>query len=257
MEDPRVYLVNYMAPVTKRMLSNFGNLDFHSTPPMPTGFKAPTWLTVQLGLIAGRLYFEWHEYQELRGFLGLTDDDLIDGDEAVEMDDTSSEEEFAITGDDDVEKDDTDVSESTNKIERSAGKRIVSGGAKSGTEKDKVYKFTAKPRAFLLEWTAMRRKQQDIAHSPVGFVALGKALEETHSFFTKHNDSEAVQKMAMAGSGEEVEEGEDHEDDEYMYADMDAEGEEDEEFEDANEYFEEQETNSDDDGSEDEKQALF
>lgn len=254
MEDPRVHIVNYMAPVTKRMLSNFGNLDFHSTPPMPAGFKAPTWLTVQLGLIAGRLYFEWHEYQELRDFLGLTDDDLIDGDDAVEIDDTSSEEGFSVTEDDDVEEGDTDVSESTKKIEHSAGKRIVSDGAKSGTDKDKVYKFTAKPRAFLLEWTAMRRKQQDIAHSPVGFVALGKALEETHSFFTKHNDSEAVQKMAMAGSGEVVKQDEEgHDGDDFMYADMGVEGDEDEECEDANEYFEEEETNSEEDGSEDEE----
>lgn len=246
-------VVNFMPALTKKMLSNFGNLDFHSTPPMPAGFKAPTWLTVQLGLIAGRLYFEWHEYQELRDFLGLTDDDLVDGDDAIEMDDTSSEEEFAATEDDDDKGGDADISGPTKKTERLAGKRIVSDGAKSGAGKDKVYKFTAKPRAFLMEWTAMRRKQQDIAHSPVGFVALGKALEESHSFFTKYNDNEAVQKMAMAGSVEEVkDEGDDHEDDELMY-DMGVEAEEDEEYEDANEYLEE-ETNSEEDESEDEEE---
>ncbi|TLD22632.1 hypothetical protein E2P81_ATG07825 [Venturia nashicola] len=255
MEDPRVHLVNYVPPVTKRMLANFGNLDFHSTPPIPAGFKAPTWLTVQLGLIAGRLYFEWHEYQELRHFLGLTDDDLIDGIDSTEIDDDSSSEEgLAVTEDDEVEEGDAELSEPTKKVERSSGKRIVSDGSRSSTGKEKIYKFTAKPRAFLLEWTAMRRKQQDIAHSPVGFVAHGKALEETHSFFTKHSDSETVQKMAMVGSGEEVkEEEEDLDDDEYMYADLDVEGEEYEEFEDANEYLKEEETISEKDGSEDEE----
>lgn len=254
MEDPRVHLVNYSAPITKRMLANFGNLDFHSTPPMPADFKAPTWLTVQLGLIAGRLYFEWQEYQELRDFLGLTDDDLIDGDGSIEEDDTSSEEEFAaVAEDENVEEGAAELPDPIKKIERTSSKRVVSDGTRSATTKDKVYKFTAKPRAFLLEWTAMRRKQQDIAHSPVGFVALGKALEETHSFFTKHNDSETVQKMAMVGGGEEViKEEEDLDDDEFMYADIDGEGEEDEEFEDANEYLEEEEMSSED-GSEDEE----
>ncbi|KAI8930920.1 hypothetical protein NX059_011935 [Plenodomus lindquistii] len=68
--DVNVHLISYSAPVTRRML-HFNHLDYHATPPLPADFKAPVWLTVELGIFSGRLYLEWHEYYELLGYLGL------------------------------------------------------------------------------------------------------------------------------------------------------------------------------------------
>ena len=68
-----VHLVMYAAPVTRRML-HFNGLKYHATPPLPVDFQPPTWLTVELGIFSGRLHFDWHEYAELLGYLGLTQD---------------------------------------------------------------------------------------------------------------------------------------------------------------------------------------
>lgn len=72
-EPGGVHLVVYAAPVTRRML-HFNSLDYHATPPLPAGFKCPTWLSVELGIFSGRLHFEWHEYDEIRTYLGLKQD---------------------------------------------------------------------------------------------------------------------------------------------------------------------------------------
>ncbi|KAF2848356.1 hypothetical protein T440DRAFT_509489 [Plenodomus tracheiphilus IPT5] len=64
------HLISYSAPVTRREL-HFNHLDYHTTPPLPADYVAPVWLTVELGIFAGRLYLEWHEYYELLGYLGL------------------------------------------------------------------------------------------------------------------------------------------------------------------------------------------
>lgn len=62
------HLVVYCAPVTRRML-HFNDLDYHATPPLPKGYSAPLWLKIELGIFAGRLYFEWDEYTELCVYL--------------------------------------------------------------------------------------------------------------------------------------------------------------------------------------------
>ncbi|KAF2186028.1 hypothetical protein K469DRAFT_664515 [Zopfia rhizophila CBS 207.26] len=72
------HLILYSAPVTRRML-HFNSLDFYAIPPLPAGFKAPTWLTIELGILSGRLYFEWEEYGEMLRFLGINSDDRMSG----------------------------------------------------------------------------------------------------------------------------------------------------------------------------------
>ena len=68
-----VHLVVYAAPVIRRML-HFNDLTYHATPPLPAAFKCPTWLSVELGIFSGRLHFAWHEYDEIRSYLGLKQD---------------------------------------------------------------------------------------------------------------------------------------------------------------------------------------
>ncbi|KAJ4350053.1 uncharacterized protein N0V89_008674 [Didymosphaeria variabile] len=69
----RAHLVVYSAPVTRRML-HFNNLNYHVTPPLPPNAKVPQWLKIELGIFAGRLYFEWPEYKDLISYLGVKTD---------------------------------------------------------------------------------------------------------------------------------------------------------------------------------------
>ncbi|KAF1848960.1 uncharacterized protein K460DRAFT_404218 [Cucurbitaria berberidis CBS 394.84] len=71
--DIGVHLVLYSTPVTRRML-HFNRLDYYAIPSLPTDFKAPVWLSVELGIFSGRLHFEWDEYHELLSYLGLCQD---------------------------------------------------------------------------------------------------------------------------------------------------------------------------------------
>ncbi|KAF2790836.1 hypothetical protein K505DRAFT_281867 [Melanomma pulvis-pyrius CBS 109.77] len=73
-QDPgRTHLLVYAAPVTRRML-HFNNLDYHATPQLPPDYKAPNWLKIELGIFAGRLYFEWDEFKDIQEYLGLSSD---------------------------------------------------------------------------------------------------------------------------------------------------------------------------------------
>ncbi|KAH7412021.1 hypothetical protein DE146DRAFT_784622 [Phaeosphaeria sp. MPI-PUGE-AT-0046c] len=67
------HLVVYAAPVTRRMLQ-FNNLDYYAVPPLPKDFRAPIWLKVELGIFAGRLYFDWNEYKEILSYLGVCEE---------------------------------------------------------------------------------------------------------------------------------------------------------------------------------------
>jgi hypothetical protein len=78
-ESGGVHLVVYAAPVTRRTL-HFNDLTYYATPPLPAGFECPTWLSVELGIFSGRLHFEWHEYDEIRSYLGLKQDLSTDPD---------------------------------------------------------------------------------------------------------------------------------------------------------------------------------
>ncbi|KAI0484077.1 hypothetical protein GGR56DRAFT_8381 [Xylariaceae sp. FL0804] len=43
-------------------------------------------------------------------------------------------------------------------------------------------RFAEDPAAFCLEWLAMRRKAQDVIHTPMGYICTGRELEEGHAF---------------------------------------------------------------------------
>lgn len=51
-------------------MSQFNGLKFFSVPPLPKYWTAPIWLTIKLGILSGRLYFSFKEYDELCKFLG-------------------------------------------------------------------------------------------------------------------------------------------------------------------------------------------
>ncbi|WDK20879.1 hypothetical protein CGRA01v4_12168 [Colletotrichum graminicola] len=140
-------LIVYSAPVTRKML-HFSDLKYYSVPTLPTQWRAPSWLKIELGLYAGRLYFEWSEYDQLCDFLGIDQSlpllEYLEG-EGSESDSAENQ--------------------------HSSGARSAATG------------LTNRPLSFVQEWLASRRKGQDFLSTPMGFIAQGKILQENHPFF--------------------------------------------------------------------------
>ncbi|KOC12555.1 hypothetical protein AFLA70_215g002382 [Aspergillus flavus AF70] len=64
MQSSSVHLIMYAAPFTKRMLQ-FDRLDYCALPSLPKGWSPPPWLPFELGILAGRLYFNFSDYEFL------------------------------------------------------------------------------------------------------------------------------------------------------------------------------------------------
>jgi hypothetical protein len=149
-ENSPTHLLLYAAPVTRKML-HFNNLQYYAVPSLPMEWSAPMWLRIELGIFSGRLYFEFSEYGSLLSFLGIKED-------AKFLEEEEDEEIPQVDGTNEEEED---------------------------NEKPPLKSFTRKPLSFLQEWLAIRRKGQDFAQTPMGFVCQGKPLPESHPFFTK------------------------------------------------------------------------
>lgn len=63
-EKPHVHLLLYAAPVTRKML-HFNKLDFYAIPSLPSGWTTPSWLSFELGILSGRLYFDFADYDSI------------------------------------------------------------------------------------------------------------------------------------------------------------------------------------------------
>ncbi|KXX73436.1 hypothetical protein MMYC01_210194 [Madurella mycetomatis] len=119
-----VHLVTYIAPLTREML-HFNDLSFYVLPSLPTGHRVPEWLSLELGIFAGKMYTDFAECTALKRYL----------------------------------------------------------------ERPGETAFSTNPAGFVLEWLALRRKGQDVTHTPVGYVCLGRPLREDHRFFvSRHAD---------------------------------------------------------------------
>ncbi|KAK6347384.1 hypothetical protein TWF718_005223 [Orbilia javanica] len=73
--DSPVHLVTYAAPITRKMVQ-FDSLKFLAIPPLPKTWSPPASLSVELGIIAGRLYFTFEHSSDLKDYLDLTNDGL-------------------------------------------------------------------------------------------------------------------------------------------------------------------------------------
>ncbi|KAK3290215.1 uncharacterized protein B0H64DRAFT_350596 [Chaetomium fimeti] len=159
----KVHLITYASPVTKRMMA-FNNLTFFSMPKLPECWEAPQWLKTELGLLAGRLYFQWHEHEPLCKFLGV---ERSLGPAHLD----SEDEEDTLTSEDDTDDD---------------GDGGRAGGTATPPRKKKqtiMTSFSPRPLTFLQEWLAVRRHGQDFVHTPMGFLTQGKTLHASHPFF--------------------------------------------------------------------------
>lgn len=61
------HLIAYSPPTTKNMEA-FNTLGYYSLPSLPDGHVPPSWLTIELGIFAGRLYFGFHELGDLKAY---------------------------------------------------------------------------------------------------------------------------------------------------------------------------------------------
>jgi hypothetical protein len=147
-KHPRVHLITYAAPVTKNML-HFSGLSYYVLPRLPDGYVTPDWLSIELGIFAGRLYMNFAECTLLMKYLQLED----------KITQRSSEQQAGL--------------------------------------------FTQNPISFLLEWLSLRRKGQDITHTPIGYICQGRPLHESHHFFvTRRADAEGVTALPEIEEGD-------------------------------------------------------
>ena len=146
------YLMLYAAPVTRTM-THFDNLTYYTIPALPTGWQAPTWLRIELGIFAGRLYFDFEDYAPLCLFLGLKDPTVQVNENEISNEESTADADATIDGEPTVH-----------------------------VEAPKI-KFADKPTEFLREWLAVRRKGQDFTHTPMGYLCQGKKLTADHPFF--------------------------------------------------------------------------
>lgn len=126
---------------------HFGDLNYYSVPSLPHDWEAPMWLKLELGIYAGRLYFELGEYHELLNFLAIR----------------HTEGRIEISEDTEEDLDDIVVVTTTELCKT----------------------FTRRPLTFLQEWLAIRRNGQNFDQTPMGFVCQGKMIPESHHFFAK------------------------------------------------------------------------
>lgn len=115
---PMVHLITDAAPVTKNML-HFNGLSYYVLSRLPDGYIAPDWLSIELGIFAGRLYINFPEYAALTNYLQLAD-------------------------------------------------KTGTNSPQSRTEHVGI--SPKNPVDFLLEWLMVCRKEQDIMHTPMGYI---------------------------------------------------------------------------------------
>ncbi|KAF2494893.1 hypothetical protein BU16DRAFT_590135 [Lophium mytilinum] len=219
MAEPPTHLLNYAAPVTRKML-RFNDLRFYAIPELPRQWKAPGWLKIELGIIAGRLYFDWDEHSKLLQYLGAAVDE-----EDEELENSYTHLPSSDISDGDAKDDDLRLRE-----QQKGQKR-----------------FSSNPLAFLHEWLTVRRKGQDFEQTPLGHIVQGKSLTSAHSFFQVGSTASRGQKPMASNSkhvrgarngrmnGSDSEDAEDFLDDEFF----DAEEGPDAEFRDEDHGFDE------------------
>ncbi|KAM4066193.1 P-loop containing nucleoside triphosphate hydrolase [Hirsutella rhossiliensis] len=135
LENAPVHLIPYAASTTKGMVQS-NKLAGYVLPSPLSNSTLPLWLSIELGLLGARLYFDLEEYSMLLEHL-----------------------------------------RSVVKVGGATSAGAASGKASAGTSAGDIY-------AFLLEWLTIRRKGQDILHTPMGYICQGRQLEASHPFFT-------------------------------------------------------------------------
>jgi hypothetical protein len=153
--DSPTFLMAYSAPATRKMM-RFDQLKFFSIPDLPEGWSAPSWLRVQLGIFAGRLFFDWDDYSPICDFMGVDGSHVTPEEEEDEAGLFVSE---PVPGMEEEEDADVDA-------QRVAPRKPADGGAA----------FSTMPLTCMQEWLSIRRHGQDFVQTPT--------LQKEHPFFS-------------------------------------------------------------------------
>ncbi|KAG4221727.1 hypothetical protein PC116_g29797 [Phytophthora cactorum] len=178
-------LLTYAAPVTRRMM-HFNKLTFYSMPPLPADWQPSEWLTTELGLFAGRLYFEFSEYDSVCRILGI---DLSQpGIDELDSSETDTTEQYSTSA---PENSSGETSQNSGELREIVEVPLDEAKMKS---KSVTPTLTSKPYTFTQEYLAVRRRGQDFTHTPMGFLSSGKPLTKDSPFFrladtTRHGQS--------------------------------------------------------------------
>ncbi|KAI0836841.1 hypothetical protein F5Y06DRAFT_95513 [Hypoxylon sp. FL0890] len=170
-------ILTYAAPVTRRMM-HFNKLSFYTMPPLPSNWQAPQWLTTELGFFAGRLYFDWSEYESICEMLGI--DLSTPGMEEFESSETDTTEQLTASG---TQSSTEATSHSPNGSQGMA--KVHQPSVRLCSQKTKG--LTSKPYTFTQEYLAARRRGQDFTHTPMGFLCSGKPLNQDSPFFRQED----------------------------------------------------------------------
>ena len=140
-KPPCTHLLTYAAPVTRDMLQ-FDTLKFYTIPTLPKSWEPPSWLVCDLGIFAGRLYFDSvTQDRPVCAALGLpapesADHTLVKVMADLDLDDVPS------TG---------------------------------GEIKEEIRQpFSPQPLVFMQEWLAIRRRGQDFSQTMMGELCRGR-----------------------------------------------------------------------------------
>ncbi|KAI1659373.1 hypothetical protein F4813DRAFT_331455 [Daldinia decipiens] len=169
-------LLTYAAPVTRRMM-HFNKLNFYSMPPLPPDWKPSEWLTTELGFFAGRLYFEFSEYDSICRMLGI--DVSKPGIDEFDSSETDTTEQQTTST---TERSSVATSPSSNEVHEAVEVPLNEKPLKT---KRFTSTLTSKPYTFTQEYLAVRRRGQDFTHTPMGFLSSGKPLTEESPFFRR------------------------------------------------------------------------
>lgn len=158
-----VHLIAYAAPITRSM-TPFNRLNYYTLPPIPSTAEFPSWLKVELGILAGRLYTDYEEWNLVSAYM------------------KDSQTDCPISS------------------------------------------------AFLLEWLGVRCRANDVLHTPIGYICLGKTPAKDHPFFMHtHVTAPMLTAISVDDVDEKVENEEWEEtEDELWDGDGDGDGDEDE-----------------------------
>ncbi|XXH01214.1 hypothetical protein Hte_007568 [Hypoxylon texense] len=156
------HLLTYAAPVTRRMM-HFNTLNFYSLPSLPEDWQPSKWLVTELGYFAGRLYFDWSEYDSICTMLGI---------------------DASTPGVDELDISETDATDPSDVGPSTKASRDPNGSSRtSNVSERKLNGLTPKPYTFTQDYLAVRRRGQDFTHTPMGFLCSGKPLNQENPFF--------------------------------------------------------------------------
>jgi hypothetical protein len=168
-------------------MNQFNDLTYYSVPSLPKNWTAPQWLPLEIGFLAGRLYFPFHEYDAVCRFFGFKPI----GNQAKQTNGSVAGNQYLVGADGAHDEQTNEKLSPTSTCGSEVGS-VYSALAKNAEETLPEKLFTEKPIPFLREWLAIRRGGNNFKHTPMGYLCEGRPLSSNHPYFREGNEGRAV-----------------------------------------------------------------